>query len=65
MMHGHAGLSVLWQSFGAGVLVLAIVAAARSRLVSRTVRYPVKWLDKSPPAPDWGSWIGERDDGVR
>ncbi len=49
MIHGHAGLSALWQPVFVGVLSLAIVAAAWSRLFPGLARYPVAWLERSPP----------------
>ena len=56
MVHIHAGLSALWQPVGLGVLILALVAAAWSRMIPGTVHYPAKWLDKSPPTTFWGAW---------
>lgn len=56
MVHGHAGLSALWQPVGAGILILALVAAAWSRLVPGMAHYPIKWFDKSPPSDIWGGW---------
>jgi hypothetical protein len=38
------------------VLALAVVAFVWSRLVPGVVRYPVVWLDKSPPSTFWGGW---------
>src|SRR5512143_783028 len=49
MIHGHAGWSALWQPVFIGVVSLAIVAAAWSRLFPGLSRYPVAWLDRSPP----------------
>ena len=56
MVHAHAGLSALWQPVGLSVLVLALVAAAWTRLGRGMVHYPVKWLDPSPPSLTWGGW---------
>jgi CBS-domain-containing membrane protein len=51
MIYGHAGFSALWQPVGCGVLVLFLVVFIWSRLDRRNVRYPVNWLDRSPPSP--------------
>ena len=56
MLHMHAGLSALWQPVGLAVLTLAAVTAAWSRLVPGHVRYPVRWLERSPPSMFWGGW---------
>ncbi|MDD5170352.1 MAG: HPP family protein [Syntrophales bacterium] len=56
MIHGHAGFFALWQPVGLGVIILALVAAVWSRLLPGMNHYPVKWLDKSPPAAFWGGW---------
>lgn len=56
MIHAHAGFYALWQPVGAGVLVLALVAWAWSRLAPGVVHYPHRWLDKSPPTLFWGGW---------
>ncbi len=56
MIHGHAGWSALWQPVFIGVVSLAIVAAAWSRLFPGLSRYPVAWLDRSPPSTFWGGW---------
>ena len=56
MVHDHAGLIALWQPVGLGILILALVAVAWSRLVPGMVHYPTKWLDKSPPFMSWGGW---------
>jgi len=56
MLHMHAGLPALWQPVGLAVLTLAVVAAAWSRLVPGHVRYPVRWLERSPPSMFWGGW---------
>jgi CBS-domain-containing membrane protein len=55
MVHAHAGFSALWPVL-VGVLSLAVVAFFWSRLLPGTVRYPVAWLDKSPPRTFWGAW---------
>lgn len=56
MVHSHAGFAALWQPVLVGVLSLAVVAFIWSRLVPGLVRYPVVWLDKSPPSTFWGGW---------
>ena len=56
MLHTHAGLSALWQPVGLGVLTLALVAAAWSRLTPGVVHYPVSWFDASPQTIFWGGW---------
>jgi CBS-domain-containing membrane protein len=56
MIHSHASLSALWYPVGSGVLILALVTFAWSRLVPGMVRYPVNWLDRSPPSMSWGGW---------
>ena len=57
MIHAHAGWYALWQPVLLGILVLAGVASIWSRLFPRMVRYPYRWLDKSPPSLFWGGWI--------
>jgi len=56
MVHGHAGLLAVWQPVGMGILIMALVAVLWSRLVPTMVRYPHKWLEKSPPSVFWGGW---------
>jgi CBS-domain-containing membrane protein len=56
MVHLHAGLAALWQPVGLGVLTLALVAAAWSRLVPGMVHYPAQWFERSPPSTFWGGW---------
>jgi CBS-domain-containing membrane protein len=56
MIQSHAGFAALWQPVLLGVLALAAVAFVWSRLVPGVVRYPVVWLDKSPPSTFWGGW---------
>ena len=57
MLHAHAGFATVLQPVGLGVLILALVAAAWSRILPGTVRYPFCWLEKSPPSLFWGSWV--------
>lgn len=56
MLHMHAGLAALWKPVGLAVLILAVVAMAWTRLVPGHVRYPVRWLERSPPNMFWGGW---------
>lgn len=56
MIYGHSGLAALWQPVFIGVLTLALVAALWSRLFPGLARYPVVWLDRSPPSTFWGGW---------
>ncbi len=56
MVYSHAEWSVLWQPVFIGVLSLAAVAAFWSRLYPGLSRYPVAWLDRSPPSTFWGGW---------
>lgn len=56
MVHAHAGLAAVWQPVGLGVLILAAVAMAWSRLVPGMIHYPYRWLEASPPSMFWGGW---------
>ena len=56
MIYSHSGLAALWQPVFIGVLSLAAVAAAWSRLYPGLAHYPVAWLDRSPPTTFWGGW---------
>lgn len=56
MVQAHAGWAALWQPVGLSILVLAIVAALWTRIVPGMVKYPVQWLDRSPPSTWWGNW---------
>lgn len=56
MIYGHCGLTALWQPVLVGVLGLALVAAAWSRLYPGLAHYPVAWMDRSPPSTFWGGW---------
>ncbi len=56
MINSHASFAALWQPVLLGVLALAAVALVWSRLVPGVVRYPVAWLDQSPPSTFWGGW---------
>ena len=56
MVHSHAGFLALWQPVGLGILIIFSVATFWSRILPGMNRYPVKWLEKSPPAMFWGGW---------
>ena len=56
MVYAHAGWSALWQPVFLGVTSLAVVAVIWSRLYPGLTRYPVAWLDRSPPSTFWGGW---------
>lgn len=57
MVHAHAGLLAIWQPVAVAVAVLALVAAAWSRLIPGMKPYPHKWLEESPPSSSWGGWV--------
>ena len=56
MVYAHAGWSALLQPVLVGVLSLALVAVAWSRLYPGLARYPVSWLERSPSTTFWGGW---------
>jgi CBS-domain-containing membrane protein len=56
MVAAHAGFSALWHTVLVGVLALAGVAVLWSRMWPGLARYPVGWLERSPPAVLWGGW---------
>ena len=56
MIYGHSGLLALWQPVFIGVASLAAVAVVWSRLYPGLSRYPVAWLERSPPSTFWGGW---------
>ena len=56
MVASHAGFAALWQPVFVGVLGLAVVAFAWSRMLPGLVHYPAAWLDRSPPSVFWGGW---------
>lgn len=56
MVHSHAALGALWLPVGASVLVMALVCAIWTRVGPAMARYPVKWMDPSPPTVFWGGW---------
>jgi CBS-domain-containing membrane protein len=57
MLHAHAGFVAVLQPVALGVLILALVAAAWSRILPGAARYPFSWLEKSPPSLFWGGWV--------
>ena len=57
MLHAHASLVAIWHPVIVGVAVLALVAAAWSRLVPGMMHYPCTWFEKSPPFASWGGWL--------
>lgn len=56
MVHAHAGLLTAWQPVVFGVAILALIAAAWSRLIPGMIHYPARWFEKSPPSISWGGW---------
>jgi CBS-domain-containing membrane protein len=56
MINGHANLLSLWQPVGLGIIVLALVAMAWTRLMPHMNNYPVNWMEKSPHSIWGGSW---------
>jgi len=56
MVHLHAGIAALWEPVMFAVLILAVVAAAWSRLVPGMVHWPARWMERSPPTSFWGGW---------
>ena len=57
MIHAHAGFTAVFNPVASGVVVLAVVAAAWSRVAPDTIRYPSSWREKSPPSLFWGGWV--------
>ena len=57
MLHAHASLIAIWQPVVVGIAILALVAAAWSRLVPGMMHYPCRWFEKSPPFVSWGGWL--------
>jgi len=57
VMHAHATLAAVMQPVLFGVVILALVAAAWSRLVPGMLPYPSRWFEESPPTLSWGGWI--------
>lgn len=62
MLHAHAGFSALWQPVGVAVAILALLAAAWSRVGRGMASYPLNWLEPSPPSLLWGAWSDD-DEG--
>lgn len=56
MVYSHSGFAALWQPVFVGVLGLTVVAMVWSRLFPGLTRYPVAWLERSPPSTFWGGW---------
>jgi len=56
MVHAHGSLAALWNPVVVAVGILAATAVVWTRIGPRMVRYPVKWLDRSPPTLFWGGW---------
>jgi CBS-domain-containing membrane protein len=56
MIAGHAGFQALWNVVLVCVLVLAAVAFVWSRMLPGLARYPLGWLERSPPSVLWGGW---------
>jgi CBS-domain-containing membrane protein len=50
MIAGHAGFQTLWSVVLVGVLALAAVAFVWSRMLPGLARYPLDWLERSPPS---------------
>jgi CBS-domain-containing membrane protein len=65
MIAGHAAFAALWHTVLMGVLALAVVAFVWSRSYPGLVRYPLAWLERSPPSPLWGGWGSEPQQGDR
>ena len=57
MLHAHAAFAAILQPVGLGIVILTLVAMTWSRLLPGTVRYPVRWTEKSPPSLFWGGWV--------
>jgi len=56
VMHAHASLVAASAPVILGVGILALVAAAWSRLIPGMVHYPCQWFESSPPFISWGGW---------
>jgi CBS-domain-containing membrane protein len=57
MIHAHATLVAIWQPVAVGVVILALIAAAWTRLIPGMMHYPCQWFEKSPPFISWGGWL--------
>lgn len=49
LVHAHANWGAFWQPVVIGVVALAVTAAIWSRLFPGAIRYPVAWMEPSPP----------------
>ena len=57
MIQAHAGFGHLTTVVLVSVMVLALVAAAWSRLTpGKALHYPVKWNEPSPQSKNWSVW---------
>lgn len=57
MIQAHAGFGHLVEIVLLGVAILAVIAAIWSRLTpGKSLHYPVKWNDPSPPMKNWSVW---------
>lgn len=57
VMHAHVSWVAVWQPVMLGVVILALVAAAWTRLIPGMVHYPCQWFENSPPYLSWGGWL--------
>ena len=56
MIHAHASWYALWQPVLVGIGSLVLVVVVWSRLYPGLSRYPLKFLEPSPPNMNWGGW---------
>jgi CBS-domain-containing membrane protein len=56
MVQQHAGFISLWQPVGLGIMILALVAFAWSRILPGMNHYPTEWLKESPSSYHWDVW---------
>lgn len=56
MIHGHAAWTELWQPIFIGVMSLALVTVAWSRLYPGLMHYPRSWFAPSPNSTGLGGW---------
>ena len=56
LIHMHASWSAWWNPVLLGVVSLAVMAWAWSRMYPGCVHYPVSPLEPSPPTSWWGAW---------
>jgi CBS-domain-containing membrane protein len=57
MVQQHAGFISLWQPVGLGIMILALVAMAWSRILPGMNHYPMEWFKESPPSDHWDGWM--------